>query len=53
MDKIKFDEIYDGEWPYSSHDGVGVHFIGTPNDEVKFVEILQVTTEDIFRKELR
>ena len=41
MDKIKFDEIYDGEWPYSSHDGVGVHFIGTPNDEVKFVEILQ------------
>lgn len=38
---LKFDEIYTGEWNFKSHDGVGVHFIGKPTDEIEFVQLLQ------------
>lgn len=41
MNKIKFDKYFQGEWPYETHAGVGIKLSGIPNNQEKFISILQ------------
>lgn len=38
--KLKFDEIYSGEWPYELSDGVGLSFKGVPTNYMAFLDLL-------------
>ena len=36
----KFDTIYQGEWPYKGHEGVGLHLRGCPRTPEDFALLL-------------
>jgi len=38
--KLKFEDFYQGEWPYPESMGVGLSFEGIPNDYQVFLDIL-------------
>lgn len=37
MSRPAFNSLWKGDWPYKDWEGVGLHLIGVPNDEYKFI----------------
>lgn len=40
MSRPAFNTLWQGEWPYKSYEGVGLHLVGLPTDEHAFTLML-------------